>query len=142
MHKAKKLTKQFINKAKKVLNKPETIFSTDKELLTLINKELGKERVMSYSRFSHLVSYLSRGLDSQGNEKELSELEKEFLLIVEEARASQKTNLIKRILNDKKGDWKRLAWIGERKFDKMNLKHKVENTVELNMKDVLDNLSK
>jgi hypothetical protein len=136
----KKLTPTFIKKMKKVLGRPATMFHSHKELLFLINKELGEERAMSFSRFTKLNSILRKPMEDREKQKPLNKVERDFLNLIDGAKSLALEKIVGRIWDGKKS--KEAMFLGERFADRLNLKHKVESKTEVCMKDVLDNIGK
>jgi len=96
-----------------------TFFFTDVELFEMVNLSLQKEDQIHMSTFQKWKAMSLKG-DSVDHP-----VFEDFLRLIKKAQLKQKRALGHKLVTDDRC-WTRWAWILERKFDDMNLKHKAE----------------
>lgn len=117
-----KLNQKVIDALQRVVD-TEILFTTDEEMVMLINEILPEESQFTYDAFSKW-------------KREKSQTDNpfypQFLHLIKKALLKEKKRLLKLLSTDEKS-WQRYAWILERKFDEWNIKMKseVDHTVHI-----------
>lgn len=109
---------RWVDELKAVLLENNALFLTDKDLHFLVNQKLPKNDKITLRTFENWVA---------GKFAPDEETGREFMELLQNARIIQKQALIGKILTDNDKNWYRFAWLAERKFDELNLKHKSES---------------
>jgi len=104
-------------------NDREYVLFTDEELVAEINDQLPKDKRISYNTFRN---YMRESMQYKGSKE--SKTLSEFLLVLKRIRRNQKKWLTENMLEAGAGSWQKFGWIGERKFDDLNLTKKVDHT--------------
>lgn len=118
-----KLNQKVIDALEQVVQ-TEILFSTDEEMVMLVNEILPEESQFTYEAFSKW-------------KREKSQTENpfysQFLRLIKKALLKEKKRLLEKLQGDDKY-WQRYAWILERKFDEWNIKTKseVDHNVSVN----------
>lgn len=118
-----KLSKELITVLNEVADKPEAVILTDQELVEYINDHLPEEKQISYPTFRNYKDG-NYSYEGKGENLYLSE----FLSTIKRLRRKQKIELYRNLTGEGAGSWQKYAWIGERKFDDLNLTRKVDHT--------------
>jgi len=114
-----KISENFINAARKVINNISSIAWTDEDFLFEVNWELEQKDKISIDTFYRY----------QKKEEESSIL-KEFCNLLKKARNQAKDELI-RLVHEGKQNWQARAWILERKYPEYNLKQISEHKFDI-----------
>jgi hypothetical protein len=124
-----KLNQKVIDALQRVVD-TEILFTTDEEMVMLINEILPEESQFTYDAFSKW-------------KREKSQTDNpfypQFLHLIKKALLKEKKRLLKLLSTDEKS-WQRYAWILERKFDEWNIKMKSEvdhNVVVQQLPDII-----
>lgn len=118
-----KLNNKVIDAFTEVINS-EVLFTTDEELVMLVNDVLPEESRFTYDAFSKWKREKSQSDNP---------IFPQFLHLIKKALFKEKKRLLDCLQNDDKS-WQRFAWILERKFDEWNIKIKSET--DLNIKEI------
>ena len=108
----------WIPALQEVLDNHSVAFLTDKDLLFLVNRKLPVEDRISQRTLKNWKNGKFAPNEDSGNL---------FSELIEEALIREKEALLQNLKNDKSGQWVRYAWILERKFEEVNLRHISEN---------------
>jgi hypothetical protein len=109
---------KWVDELKIVLSTEDILFLSDQDLHFLVNQKLDQKEQISKSTFEKWKA-------GQFAPDEI--LGKEFIECIQYALIKQKLFLSNKLQYDTTGQWKRWAWIIERKFSEWNLKHISEN---------------
>ncbi|QNE38982.1 hypothetical protein F1C16_05145 [Hymenobacter sp. NBH84] len=120
-----KLGPEFINAAEVVLNDNNIILFTDYEVVDEINDKLEPQYRICKSTFE---KWKAKAIRDEFDENDA--FGPEFLRLIKKALRNQKRFLTMAIQTDSL--WQRYAWIGERKFNDLNLKHVTQVDVTTN----------
>lgn len=96
-----------------------TFFLTDEQIIDSVNLSLPDEDQIHYSTFEKWKAKSLKG------ENVNSPVFKHFLRLIKKAEIQQKLALGAKLVAEG-NNWTKWAWVLERKFDDMNLKHKAE----------------
>ena len=128
----------FIDEFKKQMSidkvSQQVIFLTDAEMVFLINEMLPKkDRIcdMTFRRWK--AKHVG---EKQTDFQELDEVGAEFCSLYKKALIQQKAALFDKLTDKKEYSWQKWAWIIERKFDDWNIRHKLDNNVNVNQKQI------
>lgn len=119
-----KLTKKFLEVAEEVINE-YILACTDSEIMDEINDRLEEEERICQSTWEKWKAGKTSNDEDGGK----------FLRLIKKALTVEKRNLLNKLKGDT-GAWQRWAWIIERKFDEWNLKKKVDQKSEVEVKGV------
>jgi hypothetical protein len=100
-----------------VIEKEDTMFLSDKDVLFLVNQKLPQEDRISTSTFQKWKA-------GKWHDESVAE---QFMETLEFVGIKQKQALGQMLMTDKTNNWTRLAWTMERKFSDWNLKRISEN---------------
>jgi hypothetical protein len=109
-----KMTENVLTALKAVLEEEDNALTcTDEELFILMNRLLEPDERISYRSFQR---YKQMGfLERHDSDNDLEPLFAEMAYVMREAFIMQKRALLKRIQDEEITDWRRYAWILERK---------------------------
>jgi len=121
-----KLSPQLVTALKNIRdNEDSYVLFTDEELVEEINERLPKDKRISYPTFRNYKDGNYR-YDGERESIFLSE----FLSVLKSIRRKQKEWLTANMLEAGAGSWQKFGWIGERKFNDLNLTRKVDHTTD------------
>lgn len=115
-----KLTKEFVDALREVVEDPYFYILTNKEVYETVCHKLGnKEGLMKFDTFRSAVCGRRSSKADQFNE---------FQNLMSRGKTKQKISLVKKLEKEDKS-WQRYAWLLERKFDDFNKIEKREDEI-------------
>lgn len=109
--------KAWSQKMYEILEDPDTVIFTDRQLIDYVNGHLPIEDTISYHTFE---GWMGHGRKSVENQKSISDAEaREFRIKLKFVRAKQKMNLTKDMLDPENKTPYKQQWLMERKFEDM-----------------------